>query len=175
MNPFAALDISDDDEQQFTTATGTEQSPKKSKLSVITSHQSRAGQGGQDPGGREQRQAARPGNQELPERTKEDPRKKKVLRDGAPQRKSQPPATTSTEGAERAESTSPGRRAEATAASATCRTSCRREKYIKEGEETPAEGAEEQKEPESPRASRCDKLLPQQGHRLQRAGRRRSP
>ena len=29
MNPFAALDVSDDEEQKFTTATGAEQKPPK--------------------------------------------------------------------------------------------------------------------------------------------------
>jgi len=29
MNPFAALDVSDDEEQKFTTSAGTEQKPAK--------------------------------------------------------------------------------------------------------------------------------------------------
>lgn len=119
MNPFAALQISDDEEEFTTTSATQNKQPKKSKRSLMQpiNRENRP----RKP--RSERQRTRPNSQSLPTKNSPKDRKKTLARRGITrwflQKKYQPLAITSIAEVELAEWTDRERKEEAEAESAT--------------------------------------------------------
>lgn len=155
MNPFAALSVSDDEDEKFTRAPGAEQKPPKKSTHRAT-QPTRSASRSRRP--RSVRPKTPPVSQPPPRRSspkgpRRTPERRGTTKSCLP-RKCQPPATTWTAAAAPGDQTDPARRAEDTAAWATCTTSCRRTSTSRRARRTPREPSTRRSR-SSPRSQRA--------------------
>lgn len=140
MNPFAALAISDDEDDKFTKTTGGEQKPPKKSKRVIMQPTNR---GSRSRRPRSRRPKMPPDNQPQsltisPNEPKKTPARSDITRSSLP-RKFPLLATISTAAAEPAESTDPERKVEAEEVSVISKTSSTRTSTSKREKKEPKE------------------------------------